>query len=379
MRIFRISAMITAIVICGSIVGCRKSLIKHIPSFRAQTTWYWGGDPGRRGLSMEEIDPPLKLAWTHKASGAVGEAIAVADTFLFIGTQNGDVTILHLRTGKSEKTLTIEKRVKVTCLVHSNRIVVAQRWKSPSLRALDISTGEDFWRIDAGPIVGEPLLFKNHIVVGNERGEVFNFDVRNGEKIWEIPLKKPIRGSIAKSGDNLTCASDGGVVWSLSFTSGLVLWNQKLAGSISATPVLTEDKLFIGTTAGLFYCLSLADGSIQWQYKVRGSIYQTAAVSRGFVYFGTTQGIIYCLDNRDGVEKWYFDTDSVIGTSPLLSGRWIYFGTLDRTLYALERATGIERWQFRTRGRIRTTPLIWKGMLILASEERYVYGFTEET
>ena len=62
-----------------------------------------------------------------------------------------------------------------------------------------------------------------------------------------------------------------------------------------------------------------------------------------------------------------------------MAGRWVYFGTLDKNLYAVLRDTGEVVWKFKTRGRVRTSPLIWKGMLIAASEDRYVYGFIEES
>ena len=378
-QFIRTIMMTLSIAIFVCISGCQKSLIKDVSSFKAQSTWYWGGDSGRRGLSPEEIRPPLQLAWIYKANGAVGEAIAIADSFIFFGTQSGEISVLPLRTGKSARTLKIQKKVNVTCLVDGHRLIVVQRWRTPSLRSLDISTGEVLWTNDLGPIVGEPLLTGIQLFGGNEWGIVFTVNSGNGEVIWETDLGKPVRGSIARSGETLACVTDGGMVWALSSLSGNVIWKRQLLGSISATPVLTENRLFIGTTDGVFYGLSLSDGSVEWQRKVRGSVYQTAASDEETVYFGTTQGVLYCLDSRDGSEIWHFDSESVIGTSPLISGRWIYFGTLDRFLYALERKTGLETWRFRTRGRIRSSPVVWKGMLILASEERFVYGFIEKT
>ena len=365
------------IFVCMS--GCQKSLIKDVSAFNAQSTWYWGGDSGRRGLSLEEIRPPLQLAWIYKANGAVGEAIAIADSFIFFGTKSGEISVLPMRTGKSARTLKIQKKVNVTCLVDGQRLIVVQRWREPSLRSMDLSTGEVLWIKDLGPIVGEPLLYGTQLFIGNEWGNVFSVNSGNGEIIWKADLGKPVRGSIAKSGETIACGTDGGIIWALSSVSGNVIWKRELLGSISATPVLTESRLFIGTTDGIFYGLSLSDGSVEWQRKVMGSVYQTAASAEETVYFGTAQGILYCLDSHDGSEIWHFDSGSVIGTSPLISGRWIYFGTLDRILYALERKTGSETWRFRTRGRIRSSPVVWKGMLILASEERYVYGFIEKT
>ena len=358
--------------------GCQRRLIKGNPSFRARTVWSWGGNPERTGWSKEEIHPPLKLEWTYKADAAVGPAMACADDYLFFGIKSGVVTILDLEKGKRIKTLKIEKQVDMTCLVDEDRLIIAQRWKEPSIRSISFITGKPVWTNHLGSIVGEPLLVDNHLFAGNERGEVFLVDADAGNVIWKTRLGEPARGSVALSGNTLICVSDGGKVWSLSGSSGSKEWKRQLSGSLTATPVLSDDMIFVGTTEGMFTSLFLNDGTIVWEKKVVGGIYEKAALDDSSVYFGTTQGVVYCLNAMDGSEIWRFDTHSVIGTSLMISGRWVYFGTLDGIIYALDKQTGIEAWQFRMRGRVRTTPLVWKGMLVGASEDRYVYGFVED-
>lgn len=358
--------------------GCHKSLLKGDPFFGAQATWCWGGDSQRRGQSSEEISPHLKLAWTYKATSALGRAIVAADTFLFFGTKDGRITVLEMKTGKRVKTLKIQKKVGVSCVVEEDRLVVVQRWGEPSLRSIELTSGKTLWKQNLGPIEGELLVLGDRISVGNEWGEVFTVDSKTGDVLWKRDLGEPVRGSIAQMGETLFVATEGGTIWSLSLVDGKIEWRQKLPGSLNATPVLTDERVFIGMREGIFYSLSLVDGSVVWQYEGNGGIYQTAAVAGGSIYFGTTQGILYCLNVEDGRENWRFETESVVGTSPLISGRWIYFGTLDKIFYGLQRETGEEEWRFEARGRIRSSPIVWKGMLIFSSEDRFVYGFIEE-
>jgi outer membrane protein assembly factor BamB len=343
--------------------GCHKGLLQGNPFFGAQATMCWGGDSQRRGESSEEISPPLKLVWTYKANSALGRAIVSADTFLFFGTKDGRITLIEMKTGKRVKTLKIQKKVGVSCVVEKNRLVVVQRWGEPSLRSIELLSGKTLWKQNLGPIEGEPLVLGHRISVGNEWGEVFTVDSKTGDVLWKRDLGDPVRGSIAQIGETLFVATEEGSIWSLSLVDGKIKWRQKLPGSLNASPVLTDERVFIGIREGTFYSLSQVDGSVVWEYEGNGGIYETAAVAGGLIYFGTTQGILYCLNVDDGRENWRFKTESVIGTSPF---------------YGLQRETGEEEWRFEARGRIRSSPIVWKGMLIFSSEDRFVYGFIEE-
>jgi len=359
-------------------IGCQKHFIRGVASFRVRSASTWGVDSRRTGYSGMEVNPPFKLAWTYKASGAVGEAIVAVDSFFVFGTKAGEIHVLMLKTGKSLKNLKVEKKVEVTCLAEGDRLIAFLRWQQPSIRCFSFSTGKIVWEEHLGPIVGEPLLADGHIIGGTERGEVFSVVLPSGRIDWKTSLGKPIIGSVAKSGDTVVCVTEGGKVCALSSRSGSLEWQRRISGSFTATPVLSDGRVFIGTTEGHFYGLAMEDGSIVWDRMLEGGVYQTAAVAEGFVFIGTTQGLLYCLNAQDGSECWRFETGSVVGTSPVISGRWVYFGSLDRALYALDRFTGKEAWQFKVKGRIRTSPLIWNGMLIIASEDRYVYGFVED-
>ena len=367
--------IIVSIVVILCIGSCHKSLLKGIEFSGSRKTWCWGGDNRRSGRSSEEIQPPLELAWTYKASSAVGRAMVTADTFLFFGTKDGWITVLRLKTGESVRKIKIQKKVDVTCVINDDRLVVAQQWGKESLRSIDFVTGKTIWKKKIGPIEGEPLITGNRIVVGNGWGEVIALDSRSGEILWKKDTGEPLSGSVAQNGETLICATGKGTVWALALIDGKTVWKQNLTGTVAVSPVLADGMIFVGTREGVFYGLSLENGSVAWQFEDTGGIYETAAVAGGFVYFGTTLGVLYCVAAEDGMEKWRFETESVVGTSPLVTSRWVYFGTLDRILYGIRRETGEEEWRFQMRGRIRTSPLIWNGMLIVASEDRFVYGF----
>ena len=360
------------------IFSCQKSFIRGHGDFKPQSVLYWGGGEARNGQESEEIVPTLKLAWIHRANAAIGKAICAADSFLFFGDKGGEVTVLHVRTGKSIRNRRIQKKMEATCLPDGNRLVVALRWGKETLQSIDMTTGKKIWSLRLGGIEGEPILSGNTLFAGNSQGIVFALESSTGSLLWKRDLNGTIISSFAKSGDRLIGATVDGTIWSLSALAGSAHWKTILPGPVYATPVVFGNKIFIGTQEKTFYCLDGAYGKIVWQTDCEGGIFEMAAVDSENVYFGTSQGVMYCLNNETGAIRWRFETKSVIGSSPLLSGNSLFFGTLDRVFYAVHRRTGSELWTFETRGRNRTTPIVWKGMLITASENHFVYGFIQE-
>jgi outer membrane protein assembly factor BamB len=358
-------------------ISCQRSIIKS-DDFNPQSVLYWGGNEGRSGQDSEEIVPPLKLAWTHRANAAIGKAICAADSFLFFGDKGGDITILHHRTGKTIRNLRIQKRMGATCLPDGHRLVIALRWGKETLRSINMNTGKKLWALRLGGIEGEPILAGDTLFAANSEGFVFALESATGAMLWKRNLNGTIMSSFAKSGDRLVLTTVDGMVWSLSASLGEPLWNRSLSGAVYAAPVIFQNKIFIGTQSRVFYCLDGATGQIVWQTPCEGGIFEMAAVNSDEVYFGTSQGLMYCLDSRLGTIRWSLETNSVIGTSPLISGNYLFFGTLDKKLYAVDRQTSEEVWSFITKGRIRTTPVSWNGMLVAASENHFIYGFVQE-
>jgi outer membrane protein assembly factor BamB len=359
------------------LVTCSRSIIKDDQLIPFQSIWHWHGNNQRSGYIREDFSSKPQHQWTYKATAAVGTAITAADQFLFLGTKDGRIIILDIRTGKSVRSLGIKKRIESTCLIGPRYLIILQRTNDPTFRYINLTSGKTTWKRNAGDIDGEPLLIQDRMIIGNAAGEVMAIQIQTGKTLWEKIINGQIYNSMAQYENTLIAATDNGNIWSMNSENGKTNWNKALENSIAATPVLDEKQIYIGTREGALYALSQLDGSIQWKYKTKGGIYQTAAVAEDKVYFGTSQGILYCLDCTDGSPVWQYDTNSVIGTSPLITNKQVIFGTLDRILYMLNRITGELVWQVQARGRIRTTPLIWKNWLIFASEDRYIYGFSK--
>ncbi len=365
------------LILLAVLAGCHRGLLPPDYHGRSARTIQWGGGPTRSG-EAEVLQPPLRMVWRERLNAGVGRAIPAMEAYVFFGVKDGHIQILHARTAKSVRKVKVRNKTDVTCLPAGDRLALVARWGRPSLRAVDAISGKSLWTCDAGPVEGEPLLFEDCITVGTDRGEVLSVSLETGEILWRKKLKHPMRASLAAGDDALFAVSSDGIAHCLHSSDGTLLWQTELSGSVTTSPVLSQGNVYIGTREGTFFALGQQTGDVVWKVDAGGAVYETAAASDGQVYFGTSQGDLVRLNASTGREIWRFSSSSVVGTSPVISGDWIYFGTLDGILYAVDRMSGEAVWQTELKGRIRTDPLIWQGMLIIASEDRYVYGFVQD-
>ena len=368
----RISTVL-AVLAFGS--GCRKPLLGPRGWNTHSRVWCWAGDPGRTGYSTEIVGRSPKPVWTYRAMSGVGNAIVVRDSLLFFGKKGGGISALDIRKGKVAAEFRTVGKGEVTCCPEETRLVVVERIAKPSVYALDLLTGRRLWKADFGMIDGEPLVCDSRVILGNSDGVVFALDSRSGSQIWKKEIDEPVFSSPAQSGDTVVVVGAEGGVRAFSARDGNILWEHDEGGSVDSGPVIRNGRVFVGFHGGAFRCFSLSDGRLLWMHQGEGSVFTTAAASDVSVFYGTSQGVLYCLDPKDGLVRWSFQTGSVVGTSPWVGPTAVIFGTLDMDLIALDPSTGRELWRIRVKGRLRTSPLVWKGMVVTASEDSYVYAF----
>ena len=53
----------------------------------------------------------------------------------------------------------------------------------------------------------------------------------------------------------------------------------------------------------------------------------------------------------------------------------MYVGSDDRTIYAFDLATGKKTWSFPTVGKVSISPAVGEGLLLLGSNDGYLYAF----
>ncbi len=343
------------------------------------TDWAtYGGSIGRSNYSTTNLAPPLDLKWEYDAAAGFGSGSpVVADSLVFIGTLQGELHAVHIKTGERIGYKSFESAIVGAPVIDGNRLIVTSALAKPTLIAYDGLSGRVKWSLDVGPIETSPLLVGNSLIVTTLEGSVICVDKWTAEELWSSKVPGQIHSSPASDGFTVVFGSDEGTVVALDLNNGSVLWRFETQGSIFATPTIQGSTVLIGSTDNTFYAISLPDGTLKWKRDIGSRIYGGAASSKDLVYVGAADGKLHALSVADGTTSWSFEARSVINSAPLVAGETVFVGSLDRFLYALDSRDGELLWEYRTKGRIKTSLALWGDYLIVASEDKTLYAFQQ--
>ncbi|MDY7076764.1 MAG: PQQ-binding-like beta-propeller repeat protein [Chloroflexota bacterium] len=173
---------------------------------------------------------------------------------------------------------------------------------SGALYALDLDTGDTFWRYPAtgqtiGGVLSPPSIVGNTVYLAALDGNVYALD---GNSVSDdVPALK----------------------WQ--FSTGR-------RGGFWATPAVTPDTLYIGGRDGYFYALDTTTGAKRWEYDVGAPILTSPAYDNGVVYLGAEDMHAYALRASDGELIWQSSQLTgltMAGHYPVLSDDLAFFRT----------------------------------------------------
>ncbi|MEE9226078.1 MAG: PQQ-binding-like beta-propeller repeat protein [Bacteroidota bacterium] len=376
MTIFRLHRSFVVACIGTVLIGCASLHTERVIRVRDTDWTTYGGSTERSNRSRTTLTPPLTLRWKYDAAAGFGSGSPVAaDSLVFVGTLQGELHAVHIKTGERVGYKSFESAIVGAPVIDGNTLIVTSALDKPTLIAYNVHLASVTWSRDLGPIETSPLLVGNRLIVTTLAGSVVCVDKSNGEELWNFEAEEQIHSSPASDGTLVVFGCDDGSVYALSISDGSILWRMRTQGSVFAPPTIRGTTVFIGSTDNTFSAISLMDGTLKWKREIGSRIYGGAACSDDLVYIGAANGTLYALDVSDGTTRWSFKTKSVINSAPLVAGEIVYVGSLDTFLYAIDAHTGQSLWEYRTKGRIKTSLALWGDYLIVASEDKFLYAF----
>jgi outer membrane protein assembly factor BamB len=258
----------------------------------------------------------------------------------------------------------------------------------------DPETGIEAWRYPAvgqifergaaqGPFAGEPLRFKEWVIVGGAiardgvpDAHVYALQEGTGQIAWRWSVpgqsqqdRREFADGVATDGTLLFAANGNGTLYALdpstlennqpklvwSFPTGNKLWSRpvtadgkvfqssldhtlyaldaktgkelwrfKANAAIASTPAYADATLYVGAFDGNFYAIDAATGAKRWESKVDAWIWNRAAVAKGVVFFGDTKGRFYALNAGTGKRNFVADLGDTIHGAPVVIGDNVY-------------------------------------------------------
>ncbi len=268
-------------------------------------------------VDSEEKTP--NVVWTF--SDVDGLWIApplTVGTLLFAPNSDGNVYVLDLADGKSEK-----QAVKVIAVSEASN-EEARLWAQPitdgervfvtsldkSVIAIDIDTYEILWHEDLGGAVpgGAVLGADGMLYVGSLAKQLERFDPVTGAHEAVLETQGWIWGTPVVNGDTLYFGDVEGYVYSFNTAEGTLNWDAQPDSSITASPLVMGDRILVSTESGSVYSFN-ADGDFEEWYKpgAEGKAYTTPVIAGDFVLVAYLESDYYLVAlDAEGDEKWTF-------------------------------------------------------------------------
>jgi outer membrane protein assembly factor BamB len=211
--------------------------------------------------------------------------------------------------------------------------------------------GEEQWRYATrAPILRQPVVAGDALLVANEGDQVYSLDLESGKFRWlyktDSDEEFTLRGhsGLTVDGDLVYAGFADGSVVALRSATGSVAWLSSLRGAkdrfvdVDTTPIIVGDLVVAASSAGGLYAMEKDTGRILWNREVSGG--GGLVASDDLIFFVAAELGIYALD-FDGNVRW---RQGLRGggepSQPVLYDGYIIYNLSEDGLFVAEARTG---------------------------------------
>ena len=360
-----------------------------LPASAVATTSFRGG-LHRRGVYPDATVPAdPRVEWTLRGvntgdhTAAKASPVATPDGDVIVPGDTGDVRRVTPE-GEVVWTAAVEESTRGihgTPVVANGTVYVGAY--DGALYAVDLGTGERFWRQKLGDAIGSsPGYHDGTVYIAVEyyepSGAMFGVDAVTGEVVWEDrrPTDHPHSTcALDRDADRLVVGSNDGHLYAWTYPDLTFAWSFETGDAIKG-PIATYDgSAFFGSWDERVYRVALDDGTEEWAVETGGMVMSGPAVEAATdtVYVGSHDSRCYALDAGTGNARWTFDTGGRIVGCPTVAGDHVLVGSYDRHCYALDKLTGDERWAVEGVGYVTSAPTVVDGAVYVTDRASAAY------
>ena len=315
----------------------------------------------------------FSLAACAGQSQPEGWSGAVVDTdSVYVGTMEGDVRALNLKTGETRWIFPLRGEVEANRATYGtpalNGTTLYVGGYDGHLYSIDTKTGGDLWDILVGagsPIVGGPAVQGTTVVVASSDGNIYAYETTNGTLIWRFPTDNKVWATPTIVDDHVYVGSLDQKMYALNLNDGTKLWEYSAGGGITSQALIDDGRLYFGSFDSTFVALDAVNGKPLWTFDGARSWYWAAPIKFGeSIYASSMDGNIYMLDARQGQLKWAFNTESSIVGTPAIVGDALAVPSLDGRVWLIDLSNGVERGRCNIGERLRAP---------ISSQDMFIY------
>ncbi|MDA8020171.1 MAG: PQQ-binding-like beta-propeller repeat protein [Thermoanaerobaculia bacterium] len=316
----------------------------------------------------EPESSPLGDGWQFRTGGEIWAQLTVAQDSVLVGSDDGRLYRLDLASGEEIWRFDAGAKIRDGVTVAGNRVYLTA---CGYLQALRMADGRELWRTRLSMI--SPPTFSpgrdgesDLLLGGTFDRRLVALDADDGAVLWSVSTVGEHRRSAEIVGRNIVVGTDAGelLVVAPRGESGKPALRKLLESPISGVSPIDDDVL-AATQDGFLYRLGL-DGTEVWRRHLASEPGAAPAVGAGVIYQGTLDGRMMALDATSGESLWSFRARDAIQASPTVAGSRVLFGSFDHDLYAVDAVSGSLEWRFPTDGWVTVRPVVAAGRVVVA-------------
>ncbi|MFH1196014.1 MAG: PQQ-binding-like beta-propeller repeat protein [bacterium] len=266
------------------------------------------------------IDTSGAEIWNHNIYGTVAHSPAVADGFIAIPTNEGELITLNRENGEQIQSLIFDEPITTDILVFnysgSKQLMIPKQSDSKAvvlfatgtgkISCYDLETLEMIWEDNSSKkIIGYKLIYKNNKVIYScSDGYLYCVDANAGWLIWKWKMSgdhsKPIE--IFCSDNEIFLMSSDGILYSIDSQLGSLIWKNS-TNKLKEPAGLTNDGRMIVAPGkkDKFYFISESNGKNQKSVELKLKDDRATASLLGIretVLIPTRNGVVYAVDSK---------------------------------------------------------------------------------
>ncbi|QJC32327.1 PQQ-binding-like beta-propeller repeat protein [Enterobacteriaceae endosymbiont of Donacia dentata] len=259
---------------------------------------------------------------------------------------------------------------KLYPIYKNNLLYIANR--NGTIYCISIKTGKIVWSFNLiknfcifsyckyNFFTSGPIISNNYLYLGNKKGEIFAFNIKNKSIIWKKKVFNEILSSFVIKNDILLVHNIDNILQGLNKNNGQILWTVSLGHSNKfsikgvSTPVIFFNNVIIGSDNGIISSRIITNGSLVWEQNLLrfnnkddfiniNDIDIKPIIYNGIVYASSYNGNFVALDLSTGKIIWkkvYFTHKNFI-----IYKNIIYLITSKNEIFALNANNGNLIWR----------------------------------
>ena len=354
---------------------------------------FYRGDTGHTGVSPESLASPLSLLWRHTTQAAPNNpasAVYAGGSVYFVS--GGSVYAVRAADGASEWQYPADGKktslFSATPALADGFLYVTD--DSGNVFKLDAATGKAVWKATLdGALRSAPVVSGGMVYFGSGNSHCYALSTATGQTVWDVTTNGAVLTSPVVTGGLVDFTSSDNTVYSLNGRTGRKSWAVPFDADPSLVPLVYDGRILYVTAGDTLYSLDPGSGRQRTTLKLPTTMLIPPTVSADATYVITQSNTLYAL-GAGGRERWKVTVDAAPTAPPLLAGSLLLVTTQPGIVTAYDAGTGRLAWRYAMQGtatdsqpkpataNIFAAPIVADGTLYVVSDDGTLSAFRHD-